>query len=88
MIIPVRCFSCGKVIGNKYETYLKKVRERKLKLNLPNNDLDQPSIINVNEGEVSKTIEGKVLDELGLDTTHLCCRKMLLTHIPVLSKIN
>ena len=22
MIIPVRCFSCGKVIGNKWETYL------------------------------------------------------------------
>ena len=21
MIIPVRCFSCGKVIGNKWETY-------------------------------------------------------------------
>ena len=22
MIIPVRCFTCGKVIGNKYEKYL------------------------------------------------------------------
>eukprot|EP00056_Hartaetosiga_gracilis_P013925 m.236026 g.236026 ORF g.236026 m.236026 type:complete len:71 (+) comp13918_c1_seq4:5760-5972(+) len=22
MIIPVRCFSCGKVIGNAYERYL------------------------------------------------------------------
>ncbi|KAJ3364054.1 DNA-directed RNA polymerases I, II, and III subunit RPABC5 [Allomyces javanicus] len=22
MIIPVRCFSCGKVIGNKWEQYL------------------------------------------------------------------
>lgn len=22
MIIPVRCFTCGKVIGNKYESYL------------------------------------------------------------------
>jgi len=21
MIIPVRCFTCGKVIGNKWETY-------------------------------------------------------------------
>jgi DNA-directed RNA polymerase subunit N (RpoN/RPB10) len=21
MIIPVRCFTCGKVIGNKYDTY-------------------------------------------------------------------
>ncbi|KAM0026714.1 putative DNA-directed RNA polymerase transcription regulator Homeodomain-LIKE family [Helianthus debilis subsp. tardiflorus] len=22
MIIPVRCFTCGKVIGNKWDTYL------------------------------------------------------------------
>jgi len=22
MIIPVRCFTCGKVVGNKYKTYL------------------------------------------------------------------
>ena len=22
MIIPVRCFTCGKVIGNKYDMYL------------------------------------------------------------------
>lgn len=25
MIIPVRCFTCGKVIGNKYEEYLKMI---------------------------------------------------------------
>ena len=25
MIIPVRCFTCGKVIGNKYETYIELV---------------------------------------------------------------
>ena len=22
MIIPVRCFTCGKIIGNKYESYM------------------------------------------------------------------
>eukprot|EP00762_Andalucia_godoyi_P004535 ANDGO_05084.mRNA.1 DNA-directed RNA polymerase subunit 10-like protein len=27
MIIPVRCFTCGKVIGNKYETYVRNIRE-------------------------------------------------------------
>lgn len=25
MIIPVRCFTCGKVIGNKYKAYLDKL---------------------------------------------------------------
>jgi DNA-directed RNA polymerase I, II, and III subunit RPABC5 len=40
MIIPVRCFTCGKVIGNKWENYLKlkeeydeKIALDKLKLN-------------------------------------------------------
>ncbi|KAJ8608163.1 hypothetical protein CTAYLR_010302 [Chrysophaeum taylorii] len=26
MLIPVRCFTCGKVIGNKWETYLEKLK--------------------------------------------------------------
>jgi DNA-directed RNA polymerase I, II, and III subunit RPABC5 len=28
MIIPVRCFTCGKVIGNKYETYVQMLLEK------------------------------------------------------------
>ncbi|KAH7345377.1 8 kDa subunit-domain-containing protein, partial [Rhizoctonia solani] len=27
MIIPVRCFSCGKVIGDKWEDYVKLLRD-------------------------------------------------------------
>lgn len=27
MIIPVRCFSCGKVVGDKWETYLEYLEE-------------------------------------------------------------
>ena len=27
MIIPVRCFSCGKLIGDKWESYSKRVSE-------------------------------------------------------------
>ena len=30
MIIPVRCFSCGKVIGNIYNTYLKLINENNI----------------------------------------------------------
>jgi DNA-directed RNA polymerase I, II, and III subunit RPABC5 len=29
MLIPVRCFSCGKVVGNKQETYEKLLEEGK-----------------------------------------------------------
>ena len=27
MLIPVRCFTCNKVVGNKYETYKKLINE-------------------------------------------------------------
>lgn len=27
MIIPVRCFTCGKLIGDKWEEYTKRVKE-------------------------------------------------------------
>jgi len=27
MIIPVRCFSCGKLVANEYEEYLKRVQK-------------------------------------------------------------
>ena len=27
MIIPVRCFTCGKVIGNKWKTFQQELRE-------------------------------------------------------------
>lgn len=27
MIIPVRCFTCGKVVGNKWEKYIQLVEE-------------------------------------------------------------
>lgn len=26
MLIPMRCFSCGKVVGNKWDRYLKLIR--------------------------------------------------------------
>tara|TARA_B100000902_G_scaffold300983_1_gene288656 strand:- start:1151 stop:1402 length:252 start_codon:yes stop_codon:yes gene_type:complete len=83
MIIPVRCFTCGKLTGNKYETYRKKVIDRKLKANI---QTDTPSVIEVMEGDVKKSIEGEVLDELGC--VRYCCRKIFLTHIPLIKEIN
>nr|AAA34995.1 RNA polymerase II subunit RPB10 [Saccharomyces cerevisiae] len=30
MIVPVRCFSCGKVVGDKWESYLNLLQEDEL----------------------------------------------------------
>ena len=76
MIIPVRCLSCGKVLADKYKYYKEEVAKIKAKEDLPTNDL---TTININDTEVRKTIEGQVLDELGI--TKDCCRLVILTHI-------
>lgn len=76
MTIPVRCYGCGKVIGSKYEAYLRRVVELRKKENRPTDDLN---IINFNSSELEKTVEGRVMDELGL--VKLCCRKIFLGHV-------
>jgi DNA-directed RNA polymerase subunit N (RpoN/RPB10) len=76
MIIPVKCFTCGKVIGNKYEYFKKKVRSLKISRNM---DVDK--VIYLTEDYVDKTPEGEVMDELGL--VKMCCRRHLLTHVDI-----
>jgi DNA-directed RNA polymerase subunit N len=75
MIIPIRCYTCGKCIGNKYYTYRDRVAELKKKENKPLKD----TVINMNAATIEKTVEGRVMDELGL--IRLCCRKIFLGHI-------
>ena len=35
MIIPVKCFTCGKVLADKYLYYQREVRKRKIAQELP-----------------------------------------------------
>lgn len=87
MIIPVKCFTCGNVIGNKYLYYVEKVIEMKKDKNmdheniqyLTNNEMDKNGKVKM----LDKSIEGQVLDELGL--TKQCCRRHMLTHVDVFS---
>lgn len=77
MIIPVKCFTCGNVLADKYLYYQNKVRETKLK---KKQDLDD--VVYLTESNTEKTIEGKVLDELELKK--MCCRRHMLTHVDIL----
>tara|TARA_B100000795_G_scaffold106763_1_gene78799 strand:- start:467 stop:703 length:237 start_codon:yes stop_codon:yes gene_type:complete len=72
MIIPIRCVSCGKVIGSKWKKYQEII----------NNDPDlknQPETINVNSKTIKKTIQGKAMDQIGCIRD--CCRRHILTHV-------
>ena len=117
MSFPVRCFTCGKVIGNKYESYVLSVYEQKTrkkaqekartqeehpsdptKDNVQKEGLlrgtvgslgdslddaeDQPEGVSFcSLQHMEKSIEGIVLDELGL--VDMCCRRMFLCHVEI-----
>lgn len=83
MIIPIRCFTCGKILGSKYETFKARVFEKKKDLNMDTNEM---SVIDFNSDDLKKTPEGEVMDELGL--TRYCCRKIMLGHIDLIKEIN
>ncbi len=76
MIIPVKCFTCGGVLGDKYLFYLKQVREIKLK-----NKIDRDAVVYLDEKTKHKSPEGQVLDNLGLNK--MCCRRHMLTHVDI-----
>ena len=76
MIIPVKCFTCGKVIGDKYAFYLREVRRRKASLNM-----DEMEVVYLTPDNIKKTPEGAVLDDLGLNK--MCCRRHMMTHVDI-----
>ena len=76
MIIPVKCFTCGKVIGNKWNFYVREVRKKKIE-----NGQDLEKVIYLTNNNIKKTVEGDVMDQLGL--TRMCCRRHMLPHVDI-----
>ena len=76
MIIPVKCFTCGKVLGDKYRYYLSEVRRIKIE-----KGLDLESVTYMSKQNTKKTPEGLVMDELNL--TAPCCRRHFLCHVDI-----
>lgn len=69
MSFPIKCFTCGKVIADKYRYYLEEVRKQKSE--------DTP-ILYLSVQHRDKTVEGMVLDKLNLFDA--CCRTRFLAH--------
>ena len=76
MIIPVKCFTCGTVIGDKYMYFVNEVANQKKE-----NDIDDSIQYLDTSKKIDKTIEGKGLDQLKLNK--LCCRRHMLTHVDI-----
>ena len=77
MIIPVKCFTCGNVLANKYRFYLYEVQRRKIQ-----KKIDPNEILYLTENFMDKATEGEVMDDLGLKK--MCCRRHMLTHVDIL----
>jgi len=76
MIIPVKCFTCGKVLADKYLFYLREVREMKEKKNM-----DTQKVVYLTQKNTEKTPEGIIMDKLGLNK--ICCRRHMLSHVDI-----
>jgi DNA-directed RNA polymerase I, II, and III subunit RPABC5 len=76
MIIPIKCFTCGNVLADKYRWFLEKVKEKKL---AESNDINK--VVYLTKENMKKTAEGEVLDMLGLN--NVCCRRHMLTHVDI-----
>jgi DNA-directed RNA polymerase subunit N (RpoN/RPB10) len=74
MIIPVKCFTCGKVLADKYRFYQQEVRKIKAEKGM---EIDK--VIYLNQDNITKTPEALVLDKLNLNK--YCCRRHMLTHV-------
>lgn len=76
MIIPIKCFTCGMILADKYRYYVEEVRKRKLEKNI---DVDK--VMYLTKEFRQKTPEGEVMDELLLK--RMCCRRHMLTHVDI-----
>lgn len=76
MIIPIKCFTCGMVLADKYRYYQNEVRRIKL-----SRDVNLDKVVYLTKEKVEKTPEGEVMDNLGL--TNVCCRRHMLTHVDI-----
>ena len=77
MIVPVCCMNCGKLIGDKYDYYQRKLREYK------GSKYAEPTYF---DGKaIPETPEARIFKELYI--TRYCCKKVFLTHVDLIEKI-
>lgn len=82
MIIPIKCFTCGSVLADKYRFYLEKSKERKLQKATKGGSVSGvDTVVYLTRENMKKTEEAIVLDELGL--MNVCCRRHMLTHVDI-----
>lgn len=83
MIIPVRCFTCHKVLGDKWEYYDRRVNEEKDKREKSEYNLKDLKIDDKKTVFFSDDYKGKILNELNIHK--ICCRRHMLGHVDLIN---
>ena len=89
MIIPVRCYTCGEVLANKWIPYITAVQNDKSQMKdeiNPESDNLELKYIDITNPTPEKSVEGKILDELQLHK--YCCRRMMLGNVHIISYLS
>ena len=85
MLIPPRCFTCGEIIADKWDIYIKTVNKIKTNNDTTNNNELDIQYIDITKKTIEKSIEGKVLDDMGIHK--YCCRIPFLSTVHLITSI-
>lgn len=77
MIIPIRCQTCGKVLADKWDYFLKECN----KMDKEAKDAKEPKEMKY----FTEPFKKKILDDLGLD--RYCCRRHMLGHVDIIDNL-
>ena len=77
MIIPIRCFTCGKIMADKIDYYM----DEKSKLEKDKAEKVSDPVFK----HFSDIHTGKILDDMGL--IRYCCRRNLISNIDMMEII-
>ena len=80
MIIPIRCFSCNKVLASLYIRYL----ELLSKHNLSGEQKESEKMYDMDDDATNK-ITKEIFEHLGVE--RYCCKRHLLSHVDLIQKI-
>ena len=80
MIVPVRCFGCGKMLADKWDAYVRLCLEEGAKTKDGDGGASASSdAAAAGALQAGVTPQGRALDALGI--TSICCRTVMLTHV-------
>lgn len=90
MIIPIRCFTCNKVIASKYEMYKKLIEEenqRRIDASLPpiDNILSGDDVILDSHTSDVTILYKSIFKKIGVE--RYCCKRCLISHVDLIDKI-